>query len=92
MDYRNVFTFGKIYKKFKVYCNNKRSKGFYSITYKEKILKLGGNIKLVDHDKYEWVETNRLKEFDFLDGDLPIINNLINTSQQTQYQNPYTLK
>ena len=35
-----------------------------------------GDIKLVDHDKYEWVRTNRLKDFDFLDGDLPIINNL----------------
>ena len=36
-----------------------------------------GKIKLVDHDQYEWVETSRLKEFDFLDGDIPIINNLI---------------
>ena len=32
-----------------------------------------GEIKLVDHDKYEWVKINRLKDFDFLDGDLPII-------------------
>ena len=39
----------------------------------------GGIIKLVDHDKYEWVKTKRLKEFDFLDGDLQIINNIIST-------------
>ena len=38
---------------------------------------IDGNIKLVDHDKYEWVETSRLKEFDFLDGDIPIINNIV---------------
>ena len=36
-----------------------------------------GDIKLVDHDKYEWVQINRLKEFDFLDGDLSIINNIL---------------
>ena len=36
-----------------------------------------GEIKLSDHDKYEWVEINRLKEFDFLDGDLPIIEKII---------------
>ena len=36
-----------------------------------------GDIELFDHDKYEWVEINRLKEFDFLDGDLPIIEKII---------------
>ena len=36
-----------------------------------------GKIKLSDHDKYEWIEINRLKEFDFLDGDLPIIEKII---------------
>tara|TARA_B100001769_G_C21760466_1_gene416086 strand:+ start:235 stop:639 length:405 start_codon:yes stop_codon:yes gene_type:complete len=36
-----------------------------------------GEIKLSDHDKYEWVEINKLKEFDFLDGDLPIIEKII---------------
>ena len=41
---------------------------------------IGGNIKLVDHDKYEWVETSRLKEFDFLDGDIPIINNIVSNN------------
>ena len=39
-----------------------------------------GEIKLVDHDQYEWVETNRLKEFDFLDGDIPIINNIVSNN------------
>ena len=39
-----------------------------------------GKIKLVDHDQYEWVETSRLKEFDFLDGDIPIINNIVSNN------------
>tara|TARA_B100000965_G_scaffold115366_1_gene95209 strand:- start:1060 stop:1464 length:405 start_codon:yes stop_codon:yes gene_type:complete len=37
----------------------------------------GGEIKLVDHDKYEWVEINQLKDYNFLDGDIPIIDNII---------------
>jgi len=37
-----------------------------------------GEIKLVDHDKYEWVEINQLKDYNFLDGDIPIIDNIIN--------------
>ena len=36
-----------------------------------------GEIKLVDHDKYEWVEIQKLKEYDFLDGDIPIIDNIL---------------
>ena len=36
-----------------------------------------GEIKLSDHDKYEWVEIKKLKKFDFLDGDLPIIEQII---------------
>ena len=36
-----------------------------------------GKIKLSDHDKYEWIGIDRLKEFDFLDGDLPIIEKIL---------------
>ena len=35
-----------------------------------------GEIELVDHDKYEWVEIHKLKDYDFLDGDIPIIDNI----------------
>ena len=37
-----------------------------------------GQITLIDHDKYEWVETYKLKSFDFLDGDIPIIEQIMN--------------
>ena len=37
-----------------------------------------GQIILKDHDKYEWVNINQLKSFDFIDGDVPIIEQIIN--------------
>ena len=36
-----------------------------------------GEITLSDHDRYEWVDIDKLKGFDFLDGDLPIIEQII---------------
>lgn len=36
-----------------------------------------GKITLSDHDRYEWVDIDKLKGFDFLDGDLPIIEQIV---------------
>ena len=40
----------------------------------------GGEIELVDHDRYEWVKPEKLKGFDFLDGDKPIIEKILSSS------------
>ena len=43
-------------------------------------------IKLVDHDKYEWVKIQQLIEYDFLDGDKPIINTIIEEGETKMFQ------
>ena len=36
-----------------------------------------GNIDLIDHDKFEWIDISKLKDYDFLDGDLEIIDKIL---------------
>ena len=42
-----------------------------------------GEIKLSDHDKYEWVDIKKLKKFDFLERDLPIIEQIVSKEIKT---------
>lgn len=42
-----------------------------------------GDIKLVDHDRYEWVELNALRQYDFVEGDLPLVDILIKDQNLT---------
>lgn len=47
-----------------------------------------GKIKLIDHDRYEWIDINRLNEFDFLDGDKPIIDKIKKIGVTKMFQIP----
>lgn len=42
------------------------------IAFKAKILK--GNIKLVDHDEYKWIELSELNSYKLAPADIPIIS------------------
>ena len=38
---------------------------------------LDGEFKLIDHERIEWVSKDNLKEFDFAEADIPIIDKLL---------------
>ena len=38
---------------------------------------LDGEFKLIDHERIEWVSKDNLKEFDFAEADIPIIEKLL---------------
>jgi len=38
---------------------------------------IGGNLTLIDHDQFSWVQVEELEQFDWLEGDIPIIKQLI---------------
>jgi 8-oxo-dGTP diphosphatase len=39
-----------------------------------------GNIKLVDHDQWEWVHPKDLKEYEFAPADLKFVEQLVDNS------------